>query len=55
MYDTSMEILVEGDNCDIIYLDISEAFDRVDIGVLGHHLKQMGIKGKIGNWILEFL
>ena len=50
-----MEILEEGDNCDIIYLDISKAFDRVDIGVLGHRLKQMGIQGKVGSWILEFL
>ena len=50
-----MEILEEGDNCDIIYLDISKAFDRVDVGVLGHRLKQMKIQGKIGTWILEFL
>ena len=50
-----LKILEDGDNCDVIYLNISKAFDCVDIGVPGHRLKQMGIKGLIGTWILEFL
>ena len=50
-----IKILENGDNCDLIYLDVSKAFDRVDIGVLTHRLKQMCISGKFGTWVVNFL
>ena len=40
---------------DMIYLDFAKAFDKVDHGVLLHKLKQLGITGKLGNWLLSFL
>ena len=40
---------------DMIYLDFAKAFDKVDHGILLHKLKQLGITGKLGNWLLSFL
>ena len=40
---------------DMIYLDFSKAFDKVDFGILLHKLKSMGITGKLGKWFCHFL
>ena len=40
---------------DMIYLDFSKAFDKVDFGILLHKLKSMGITGKLGKWFYHFL
>lgn len=40
---------------DMIYLDFSKAFDKVDHGVLMHKLKKMGITGNVGKWLFSFL
>ena len=45
----------EGANVDAIYLDFAKAFDKVDHGLLLHKLKRVGVKGKMGRWIQEFL
>ena len=45
----------EGSNIDAVYLDFAKAFDKVDHGLLLHKLKQMGVKGKLGRWIQNFL
>ena len=45
----------EGMVTDTIYLDFSKAFDKVDHGILCHKLKQLGISGRVGIWIKEFL
>ena len=45
----------EGDNVDIIYLGFSKAFDKVDHGILLRNLRNVGISGKTGKWILNFL
>ena len=45
----------EGDNVDIMYLDFSKAFDKVDHGILLRNLRNVGISGKTGKWILNFL
>ena len=45
----------EGSNVDTIYLDFAKAFDKVDHGMLLHKLKKMGVKGKLGRWIQNFL
>jgi len=50
-----LKILEDGDNADIMYLDLSKAFDKVDVGLLAHRLKSMGISGNIGRWLIEFL
>ena len=54
-YDRILSILEEGNNVDSIYLDFSKAFDKVDTGVLCHKLKSMGISGKLGVFIHNFL
>ena len=38
-----------------MYLDFSKAFDKVDIGTLCHKLRRMGICGKLGTLIHNFL
>ena len=54
------EELVEGlsgGNCnvDIVYTDLSKAFDKADIGSILHALRSLGIGGKLGVWIYSFL
>ena len=39
----------------MIYLDFAKAFDKVNHGALLHKLKKLGITGKLGKWILNFL
>ena len=45
----------EGKVTDTIYLDFSKAFDKVDHNILCRKLKHLGITGKVGIWIKEFL
>ena len=40
---------------DTVYLDFAKAFDKVDHDILCHKLKNLGINGKVGIWIKEFL
>ena len=40
---------------DMIYLDFSKAFGKVDHGILLHKLKDLGITGKLGIWFFQFL
>ena len=40
---------------DMIYLDFSKAFDKVDCGILFHKMKDMSITGKLGKWFYHFL
>ena len=47
--------LEKGNNVDVIYLDFSKAFDRVDHTILLHKLRRNGISGKLHNWIKSFL
>ena len=37
-------------NLDIIYLEYTKAFDKVDVYILANWLKSKGITGKIGRW-----
>ena len=53
--DRILSILEEGHNADSIYLDFSKAFDKVDIGLLCHKLRDMGISGKLGILLHNFL
>ena len=47
--------LEKSNNVDVIYLDFTKVFDKVDHGILLNKLKKIGIKGKIGVWIHNFL
>ena len=40
---------------DSIYLDFAKAFDKVDKGILCHKLKSIGISGKLGLFLYNFL
>ena len=42
-------------NADVIYLDFSKAFDKVDHKILLKKLRSFGIKGKLHDWITSFL
>ena len=48
-------MLEDGHNTDSLLLDLNKTFDKVDIGILGHRLRDMDISGDVGNWIFEFL
>ena len=53
--DRVLSILEEGHNVDAIYLDFSKAFDKVDTGILCHKLRKLGIYGKLGVLLHNFL
>ena len=53
--DDILKALEAGDNLDCIYLDFAKAYDKVDHGILLHKLKNLGISGSVGRWILSFL
>ena len=55
VFDDLMHMLSSDTTVDMIYLDFSKAFDKVDHGVLLHKLKDLGITGKLGIWIFQFL
>ena len=40
---------------DMVYLDFSKAFDKVEHGMLLHKLRAVGITGNIGIWLFPFL
>ena len=54
-YDDILNKLQGGDNVNQIYLDYEKAFDKVDHGILLHKLRFLGISGKLGLWIANFL
>ena len=48
--------MLDGDSSvDMVYLDFSKAFDKVDHGILLHKLRALGITGNIGIWLFHFL
>ena len=56
VYDDLMLMFTESScSVDMIYLDFSKAFDKVDHGVLLHKLRDMGIAGNLGIWFHSFL
>lgn len=54
-YDKIIEYVEDGSNVDVIYLDFAKAFDKVDHGILARKLRTLGIGGKVGSWINQFL
>ena len=54
-FDILLDVLQTNQNADVIYLDFAKAFDVVDHHILLRKLKGLGISGKIGKWIFNFL
>ena len=54
-YEDIVDALENNENIDIIMLDFSKAFDTINISILLHKLKILGISGNIAKWIGNFL
>ena len=54
-YENILKGLENGENVDTVYLDFSKAFDKVDKGILCRKMKKLGISGKLGVWLFNFL
>ena len=50
-----MHMINNKSTVDMIYLDFSKAFDKVDHGILFHKLRDLGITGRLGLWFFHFL
>ena len=50
-----LDIMARKDNVDVLYIDLSKAFDKVDHCVLLNKLQDMGITGSLLSWIRAFL
>ena len=55
VFDDVVHMLSSDTNVDMIYLDFSKAFDKVDHGILLPKLKDIGITGNLGIWFFQFL
>ena len=53
--DDVLKALNDGKEVDVIYLDYSKAFDKVDHRILLAKMKMYGITGKVYKWIENFL
>ena len=51
----TIRTLESGKDVDTVYLDFAKAFDKVDHKILATKLKSLGIGGKVGSWIFNFL
>ena len=54
-FDLIIEHMEEGKNVDVIYLDFSKAFDKLDFQITLDKINNMGIQGKLKEWISCFL
>lgn len=54
-YDAILDALGSQSNIDIIMLDYSKAFDKINQTILLVKLKNLGITGNIGRWIGNFI
>ena len=52
---TILNMLENGDNLEIIYLDFAKAYDKVDHRILIHKLQNIGITGTLLGWITSWL
>ena len=55
VFDNIMHMLDSNSSVDMVYLDFSKAFDKVDHGILLHKLRTVGITGNIGICLFHFL
>ncbi len=54
-YDNIINLLEDGHNVDVIYLDFAKAFDKVDHNLLLRKCQALGIQGQTLKWIQAFL
>ena len=54
-YDHILELLANGVNVDVVYINFAKAFDKVDFMVTLKKFEGLGISGKVGKWIHSFL
>ena len=54
-FDHVTQLLENNQNVDVVYLDFAKAFDKVDFLVTMKKLRNVGISGKLGQWIYSFL
>ena len=54
-YDNILRNLCDGAVSDVLYLDFSKAFDKVDHDILLRKVWNIGIRGKLYDWIADFL
>jgi ribonucleases P/MRP protein subunit RPP40 len=54
-HESIIDMLDKGSSVDVIYLDLQKAFDKVPHDILMHKIRNIGIIGKIGDWIEEWL
>ena len=54
-HDNIISQLEDGYNVDVVYLDFAKAFDKVDHNIVLAKAHNIGIRGKLLNWIKEFL
>ena len=50
-----LDAILKKKNIDVVYLDFSKAFDRVDHKVVLEKARKLGIQGKILKWLAQFL
>ena len=50
-----LRVMEGGSAADVVYLDFSRAFDKVDHGLLLIKLKSLGVVGTLAKWIESFL
>ena len=55
MYDNIIHMINNKSTVDMIYLDFSKAFDKVDHGILLHKLRDLGIIDRLGLWVFHLL
>ena len=53
-FDNLMNMIDSSTTVDMIYLDFSKAFDKVDHGIVLHKLRDLGITGNLGVWFHQF-
>ena len=53
--DQIIDILEEGANADVIYIDFAKAFDKLDFKIFLRKIREMGVDGKVLRWINAFL
>ena len=54
-HDLIIDKLCSGDNCDLVFLDMSKAFDMVDHSLLLIKMKNKGVCGSLLRWMHAFL
>ena len=55
VFDNLMNMIDSSTTVDMIYLNFSKAFDKVDHGIVLHKLRYLGITGNLGVWFYQFL